>query len=146
MAHGRLSNSATLINCVGLAFPGEINGKYLVELFLAYHAKLTGDLKVGWQTPAGTVGWWTGRSADPGAAGGRIASWDQTLYTDLAGTISLGGDDAFPMFAAPVAFVALGANPGTVQLKFAQNTAIVHTPAPGTYIRVGSAMRVTRLA
>lgn len=136
------NNSTVLRNITGLAFQAEALCAYLVECFLAYNAKTSNDMKININAPAGLTGWWTGGSADPTAAGGRIASYDMTLFADPGFTdIRLAGDDVYPIFARPVCYLQQGSTPGTIQFLFAQWSAVVHD----TLIRKGSSLRVTRL-
>lgn len=135
------NNSTVLRNITGLAFQGEALCAYLVECFLTYVAKTTNDMKINVNAPAGLTGWWTGGSNDPAGAG-RIASHDATVYYDPGFTdIRLAGDDAYTMFASPVAYFQQGATPGTLQFLFAQFSAVAHD----TKVIKGSCLRVTRL-
>lgn len=144
------NNSAVLRDVAGLAFSAEVNGLYLVECFLAYHALQSGDIKFAWVVPAGTVqgdspiytgSWWTAQGIDPASSTGTPGSLDAALNLTLTGSHARSGDDAVPVLACPVAFVQLGATAGTVKLQFAQQSAVVHD----TTIRAGSCMRVSRL-
>jgi hypothetical protein len=145
------NNSATLRDVAGLAFSAEVNGWYLVECFLAYHATQAFDIKFAWVVPSGTVqgdspiytgSWWSAQGVDPGSSVGTPGALDAAINLSLPTSHARSGDDVVPVLACPVAFVQLGGTAGTVKLQFAQSVAGVHD----TTIRTGSCMRVSRLA
>lgn len=144
------AGSTALRDIAGLAFSAEINGLYLVECFLAYHATQAGDIKFGWVVPTGTVqgdspvytgSWWTAQGIEPASASGTPGSLDAAINAVLTATHARSGDDSVPVLACPVAFIQIGATAGTVKLQFAQQNLAAHD----TTIRAGSCMRVSRL-
>lgn len=148
------AGSTALRDIAGLAFSAEANGLYLVECFLAYHATEAGDIKFAWVVPPNTVqgdspvytgSWWTAQGIDPiGMAGvaGTPGLLDVALNLTLTAPHARSGDNSVPVLACPVAFIQLGTSAGTVKLQFAQQNLAAHD----TTIRVGSCMRVSRLA
>jgi len=144
------NNSTTLRDVAGLAFAADANAAYLVECFLAYHATTGGDIKFAFapaglfvqgDSPVYTGSWWAAQGIDPNAAGAR-GDFDARIKATLTTSWERAGDNADPVLACPVAFVQIGAAAGTVRLQFAQQNLAVHD----TTIRVGSCMRVSRLA
>lgn len=133
---------ATLSNAIGLSFPAEINGWYLVECFLFYKAALTRDIKLQWSYPAGTSGWWGADGIESGAAGGSVGQVNRQSLP-LIQPHAFNGSDAIDVFAAPVSTIQVGSTAGTVQLQYAQYSADGANP---TIVRAGSAIRVSRLA
>jgi hypothetical protein len=145
------NNSTSLRDVTGLAFQAEVNGLYLVECFLAYHATEAGDIRFGWVVPSGTVqgdspvytgSWWAMLGVEPGQSGGTPGALDAAVLANLNTTHARSGDNSVPVFVMPIAFVQIGATAGTVKLQFSQQVTAVHD----TTIRVGSCMRVSRLA
>ena len=138
------TTSATFINCVGLAFAGEVNAAYLIECFLFYKAKLTADIKCQWTFPAGAAGWWAADGIDSGQSGGSSGTLTrQSLLFATPGVHAFNGGDSIDVFAKPAATIAIATTPGTVQLQYAQLTADGANP---TTVRAGSCIRVSRLA
>ena len=144
------NNSTSLRDIVGLSFAGEANAIYLVESFLAYHATTTGDIRFGWIVPSGAAGgdspiytgsFWTAQGVQPTAAGAQ-GFIDESINTTITTTHARSGDNAVPVLACPVTFIAVGSTAGTCKMQFSQQSAIVHD----TTIRVGSCMRVTKMA
>lgn len=145
------AGSTTLRDVTGLAFSAEVNGLYLVECFLVYHATETGDIKFAWIVPSGTVNgdapglyygsWWSPNGIDAGSAGGTPGVINAMAELTPTTPREVSGDNAVPTLATPVAFLQIGATPGTVKLQFAQQNLAAHD----TTVRVGSCMRVSRL-
>lgn len=134
------NNTASFVDLPGLAFSGEINGVYLVECFLVFKSPAARDLKLQWQIPSGTVGWWGADGVDAGGSStGQVNR--QTLPIQTPGIHAFAGDDALESNAKPVAWVFVGATPGTVKLQYAQFNA----GAGPTVIRSPSCMRVSRI-
>lgn len=146
------AGSTTLRDVAGLAFTGEINGLYLVECFLAVHATEAGDIKFAWVVPSGTVNgdapglylgsWWSPNGIDAGSSGGTPGVMNRMTELTLTTSREVSGDNSVPTLVTPVAFIQIGTNAGTVKLQFAQQNLAAHD----TTIRVGSCMRVSRLA
>lgn len=137
-------NSTTLVDATGLVFPAEANGKYLVTYELLYAAG-TGDMKIGWTVPASTtvnsgpIGM-NATSTDAGAATIAILGSNSTSPITVFG----GTGAANPWYLARVvAYVKLSSTAGTVQFRFAQNTA---DAGSNTTLFEGSFMTAVRVA
>jgi hypothetical protein len=136
------NNTASLINCAGLAFTGEVNAAYLVECFLFYSAKVAADIAVQWTVPSGGSGYWGASGTESGSGSGAVGQGNRQALAIPTGLHAFNGDDGIlAVYADPVASITL-TNPGTVQLQFRQLTVSAGNP---TLIRAGSAIRVSRL-
>jgi hypothetical protein len=114
-----VTSSTVMVNDNHLALTVAANEVWLCQFFLLYQAGTTGDIKIGFTYPtAGEIAFDT---AWP-AAGGTIA--EQTWYDTSSPTpeVSGFGDGAnrhvWPIFGV----YTNGANAGTLQLTFAQQT------------------------
>lgn len=137
-----INNNTNLINAVGLAFQGEANGIYLVEGLVCYKSNATPGLKLAWSIPVGVTGW----GGMQGTAGptNRVSDWNAVAFLDdFTATFGITGDDTSwgAIICSPLACMTFGANAGTAQLRFAQNTA----QASNTTIYAGSCLRVSRI-
>lgn len=128
-----VNNSATLQNDNDLAVDVEANGVYSLHLYLVYSSGATPDFKIDFTAPSGT----TFEASFFDYNGGSFA-WGATSalgsVTGLAGT---GANAPFILRAT----VFVGGTAGTVQLRWAQNTA----NASDTIVRKGSRLTLVKL-
>jgi hypothetical protein len=134
------NNSTVLTNVTGLAFPAEVNARYLVELFLAVQSDATRSVKFAWTYPAGATAWFgaDGVAWGEGSSVGKVnrQSLNQVGIHAFSGENGAGID----VFIKPTAMF-ITPNAGTVQLQWAQQVA----GAFNSTIRNGSCMRVSRM-
>ena len=137
-----VTNSTTLVD--GLSVPVLANAEYDVEAMMIYEATVTGDMRVAFNWPSGSMTW--------GLIG---LSTQATAFT---------GDGTFPAFGAPAVDNALlvgatglggqltalargtlvtGGSAGNLRLRFAQATAAAATSA---VLKAGSTLQVRRIA
>lgn len=138
------NNSTTYANAVGLAFPGEVNGVYLVEGVICYRSGLTPGIQFRWQIPSGVTGWYGLQAAigAPSGAGGRIAWLDSSSFvSDFTANFGANGDSILAQLIAPKGVAIFGSAAGTMQFQFAQSTA----NASDTKILAGSCLRVSKI-
>ena len=135
-----INSNTNLIACVGLSFAAEANVRYFVECLLGYLSTAAADIKLGFAGPAGMTGWWTANGLNTGAAAG-VGNLDAVVVENYVALHARAGADPSPVLATPAAYMKLAAALGTVQLMFAQNSAVNFN----TKILAGSVMRVTRL-
>ena len=144
-------NSAVLKDLTGLAFQGDANAWYLVECYIVYHANAATDIQFAWSLPgdyvvgngaAGTGSWWTAVGVTDTAGASGVGDVDLSAGDSLTLALKRGGSDATALLAELVAFVQMGPTAGTVKLRWAQQNPTTHP----TTIRVGSCMRVSRMA
>jgi hypothetical protein len=137
------NNSTVLADITGLSFQGDAGGIYLVEGMVCFKSNATPGIKLAWSIPAGVTGW----GGMQGTAGptNRVSDWNAVAFlNDFTATFGLTGDDTSwgAEICSPLAVATFGANAGTMQLRFAQNTAQVSD----TRIFAGSCLRVTKMA
>lgn len=134
-----VNNTTTYANATGLAFAGEANGIYLVELMVCYRSGSTPGVKFCWSIPAGMTGWW-GLQSVTGSS--RIGNFDSSAFVDdWTANFGASGDSSLHQLVSPKGVAIFGATAGTMQFRFAQSTA----NASNTTIKSGSVMRVTQL-
>lgn len=135
-----VNNSATLVNDSELAITNaRINCSYIVDLICFYTSTTaTPDLKFQFTLPSGaSIKWFPGGLApSETAANGTIRMEATTSGTRTVGTIAA-TEVAFRLGA----LLVMGANTGTVQFQWAQNTAT----AENTIVKAFSILSLTRL-
>ena len=139
------NNDASYRNANGLAFPGEVNGVYLIEGVICYRTGLTPGIKFQWSVPGGVTGWYGLQAVvgTPSGAGGRIAWMDSSSFVnDFTANFGANGDSTLAQILSPKGVAIFGATAGSMQFRYAQSTA----NASDTKILAGSCLRVTRLA
>lgn len=139
VATDQTNNTASFVDCAGLAFTGEVNGLYLVECFLIYKSPAARDIKFQWVIPGGTTGWW---AANGNETGSNTVGQTNRQTLPFSQPHGFAGDDGLENNATPWAYVALGGTSGTVKLQYGQLSA----GTGPTVIRAGSCIRVSRQA
>lgn len=130
-----VNNSATLQNDDELLLTVVANAKYRVDMHVIWNSNSTADWKWAWTTPTGLSGFFTATGFPAGSA---------TLYTGAlpwSGTGSNEGQgaDVYTKFSG---ILITGANAGTLQFQWAQNTA----NASNTIVRAASFLSLLRMA
>lgn len=142
-----VSNTTTLANATGLAIPLAANATYGLDGWLHWTSNPTADIKFQFSVPSGATGWWAGTGPPAGQV--PVSGSERINYVDfgsvaLTAALAFAGDDEFTstvyISAIPRGYIVT-TNSGTLQLRFAQNTA----NASSTILRRGSWLRVTRL-
>jgi len=137
-----VNNSTTLVNVTGLAVPVAANAFYAIDGYIVYNCTNTSpDLKLAWTTPASVTGNWTTLGAGTGIAGSTEETTPNVGARGWGLNFLIGGND-FNLGACLRGNLATAGTAGTLQLQFAQATAI----AVNTLIRAGSWIRAERLA
>lgn len=138
-----VNNSIALVDDTALLFPLLANGLYVVELHAAFlSASASSDLLLSWSVPAGTTGgrFHFGATATAASFTDNQITRGQVRSQTLTGNISsqAGTSD---QSVNEILSLIVGATPGNVTFRFAQNTATV---ADTTRLS-DSFMRVTRV-
>lgn len=119
------------------------NAVYSVECFIAYIASSTGDIRIGFTAPAGSVGAYASRGPDLSATAGSTTSQlrIQSLL-DFTTTIPLGGQSGTFSSAHPIGTVVTGGTGGTVAVRWCQAA----SDATASTIFAHSWMKLQRMA
>lgn len=124
----------TLTNDTELFVPVVATGVYLLESHIVQNSGTTPDFKVGWTFPTGLTMSWRCIAVDTTSAIVSTGGFDQTTVVSFGG---IAGDAHISLYGT----VTAGANAGTLQLQWAQNT----TNASNTIVRAGSTLWLTRI-
>ena len=133
-ANTAVSNSTTLVNATGLSVTVGANRVYLLDGFIINDTDNVAKIKFGWSVPSGCEVRWQ-----------MVAPWEgNNAQIEFLAVYSPGDPDhPYSQFGIAAGFqlagtVITGANGGTVQLRFAQNTArpINTTVNAGSWIRL----------
>lgn len=118
-ADQNVTNSVTLTNDTDLLFPLLVNVNYRWRLFVAFDTTAAGDIKFDWNGPASPTSvrtlWW-GLAAGAAAFGAVIGDAAFAQAHILTGTGTVAG------FVKAEGIIKNGANAGTANFRFAQNT------------------------
>jgi Major tropism determinant N-terminal domain len=137
-----VNNSTTLVNATGLSVPVAANAFYAIDGYIAYTCTTTAsDFKIAWTTPAGVTGNWTTLGAGT-AIGTSVEETTPNVGARGWGLNFLIGGNDFNLGACLRGNLATAGTAGTLQLQFAQATAV----AANAIIRAGSWIRAERLA
>lgn len=119
------------------------NAVYTVECYIAFIASATGDIRIGFTAPSGSVGAYTVRGPELTVAAGTTTSQVriQSLL-DFTTTIPIGGQTPTHSSAHPIGTVVTGATGGTVAVRWCQNAS---DPTAST-IYAHSWMKLQRMA
>lgn len=126
-----------------LAVTVAANAVYTVECFIAYIASSTGDIRIGFTAPSGSVGAYASRGPDLSATAGSTTSQlrIQSLL-DFTTTIPLGGQSGTFSSAHPIGTVVTGGTGGTVAVRWCQAA----SDATASTIFAHSWMKLQRMA
>lgn len=127
--------SSTLQNDDELFIAVEANAVYIVELIILYTSGTTPDIKFGLTVPTGATGTWSGIGYDT------ASSFLSFGPVNITSALPFGGLAADKEARINIV-LATGANAGTVQLQWAQNTLNAST----TTVYAGSYMNGTRIS
>jgi len=137
----RTSNT-TLLSVTDLAIALEANTTYAFDMFLAYDAGVTGDIKCAFTVPSGASISWAGWGLTTGTTG---SFGDMTAQrADGSGTtLAFGGSATLAgvLACAPRGYVTTGGTTGNLQFQFAQNT----SNGTATTIKSGSWLRAQKV-
>jgi len=136
-----VNNSTVLVDATGLAVPVAANAVYFVEALIFFTSSDVADFQLGWSTPAGVSGRWGSRAAQVLTNPASTAAV-HFVDTDWTGARPAGGATGVNVHFAPRGLLVTGGTAGTLQARFAQNTAEVSN----TFIRAHSALCVQRVA
>lgn len=132
-----VNNSSTVQNDDDLVLAVEANQVYVIELSLHVSTGGTPDFKYCFAATATSTGHRQGNASSASAANGKLLMGKADLTTELAHLVS-----ADPEFLNIVGVIIVGATAGTLQLKWAQNTADVSD----TKVKAGSWMKLTKVS
>lgn len=144
LADVSVTNSTTLVNAAGLAVAMQANSIYAMDGYIAYTCNGTADVKFAISVPTGTVGSWGLYAVAVGSTGGEgdisaarlDAFGDSSLVTAGGNSVGTGA-----MSCLPRGLITTAATAGSLQVRFAQNTA----NATPTKIEAGSWLRLVRI-
>lgn len=128
-------SNATLQNDDELFVAVEASCTYHMELRLSYTSGATPDLKIGFTYPTSTTIRWSGVDSD---AAGSVRITGNLTETSVPVICGSGGD----LQASYTGMVVVGANAGTLQLQWAQNT----LTASNSTVYAGSFLTIKRVA
>ncbi|MFI9558880.1 hypothetical protein [Nonomuraea endophytica] len=134
-----VTNSATLQNDDHLLLPVLASTDYWMECFVIYNAPTANDMQLAWTGPASATMEWSNN----GLALGATSSVDRISRTALGigSTATIGGTGADAVCAMK-GLLRVAGTAGTLQLRFAQNTAGAGTTC---VVKTGSMLMLTRL-
>lgn len=137
-----VNNSAALQNDNDLVLSVVADTKYLLESQIIYDSGTTPDIKFAWVGPAAATLDWTTNALGTGATGVNGALTVGNSVIGDAGVLAAGGVGAGTAVTAMArGILQVGATAGTLQLRWAQNTADVSD----TIVKVRSWMRLTKV-
>ncbi|MEV4059733.1 hypothetical protein [Nonomuraea dietziae] len=134
-----VTNSAVLQNDDHLLLAVAANTDYWMECCVLYNAPTANDMQLAWSGPAGATLEWSNN----GLALGATSAVDRISRTALGigSTATIGGSGGDAVCAMK-GLLRVAATAGTLQMRFAQNTAAAAT---SVVIKTGSMLMLTRL-
>lgn len=134
-----VNNSTSMVDGTGLSFPLLAGQTYHLDGWIFYTSGVTPDIKFAWTGPAGmTVNAWS-MAAVPVAGSGFDGTAPQVIGD--ANLQASSGDATLALAVRPGGVFVVGATAGTLQLRFAQNTA----NASNTILKAGSWLHLVRV-
>lgn len=130
-----VNNSATLVNDSVLLAAVAANSTYRFELGVRYNSNSTADINTGWAVPSGTIMAFDIIGVASGASATTIRAWDSNTNFAFEGA---GGVTSF----RESGLIVTSSTAGTVQFKWAQNTANVSN----TMVTAQSYLLLTKIA
>ncbi|MFI9558881.1 hypothetical protein [Nonomuraea endophytica] len=135
-----ITSSTTLQNDDHLFLTVSANTDYWVEAMIRYDGPTGGDLKIGWSVPTGATLEWTSNGLATAATSTADDLWRRrrTATTDeIVGAVGAGTD----LLAMPEGLLRVGANAGTLRLRWAQGT----SSATATRVFLRSLLMISRM-
>lgn len=136
-----VTSSTTAQNDDTLVLAVRANSTYRFTCLVAYTGNPTGDIKIGFATPAGSICYWAGKgpsTADDGY--GTVGASKHSASLDEAGatTSYAGSTSALAILVEGVLIV--GSTSGNLTLQWAQNT----SNGTATTVKAGSFLEAVR--
>ncbi len=118
------------------------NAIYWVECYVIYEGTTTGDILLGWSTPAGTVSFdWISDLLDTAATTG-VGAVSRSAQTTSSTPGGGGRGTGSPLIAPVRGLLQTGANSGNLTLQWSQN----NSDAVATKVNANSLLLIRRLA
>lgn len=136
-----VTSSTTLQNDDQLFFAVVANARYTFDGIITYDGAAAGDLKVAFTYPALATFEWSNYGNTGPAAGTSVTDLNTVIQTNDARSLNALPTPSPPGLSfRPGGYLITGANAGTLQMQWAQDT----SSATATRVRTGSWLRLVR--